>query len=247
MNLTGKVALVTGASRGLGHAILLRLAQEGAVVVGTSTTPAGAEHITATLAQEGYKGQGFVLDVTQQSSIDALFTELQLGCGMPDILVNNAGITQDNLLLRMSDAEWSQVIDTNLNAIFRLSKICIKAMIKKRWGRMINLSSIAGVAGNPGQANYAAAKAGMIGFSKALALEVAARNVTVNVIAPGFIDTDMTRNLTEAQQQLILSKIPMARIGKAEEIAAAAAFLASEEAAYITGTTLHINGGMYMM
>ncbi len=246
MSFTGKVALVTGASRGLGQAILLRLAKEGAFVVGTSTSQAGADAITAKLAEEGYKGTGIVLDVSQRASIDAMLTEVQLAYGPPAILVNNAGIRQDNLLLRMSDDEWTEVIETNLNSIFRLSKACIKGMLKSRWGRIISISSIAGIAGNPGQANYSASKAGVIGFSKSVAQEIASRNITVNVIAPGFINTDMTQTLTDEQKQTILSKIPMARIGDPQDIAAAVAFLASDEAGYITGVTLHVNGGMYM-
>ncbi|HVV68918.1 MAG TPA: 3-oxoacyl-ACP reductase FabG [Gammaproteobacteria bacterium] len=246
MPLTGKVALVTGASRGLGQAILLRLAKEGALAVGTATTEAGADAITAKLADEGYKGHGFVLDVTNQASMEAMLAEVQLAYGLPAILVNNAGVRQDNLLLRMSDDEWMQVIETNLNSIFRLSKACVKGMLKNRWGRIISISSIAGISGNPGQANYSAAKAGVIGFSKSLAQEIASRNITVNVVAPGFINTDMTRSLTEEQKKAILPKIPMGRVGEPEEIAAAVAFLASDEAAYITGVTLHVNGGMYM-
>lgn len=245
--LNGKIALVTGASRGLGQAIALHLASQGATVVGTATSAQGAESITAYLTQAGYQqAQGMVLDVTQQSSIEALLTELQLTVGLPDILVNNAGMRMDNLLLRMSTEEWDQVIDADLSSVFRMTKLCLKSMLKARWGRIINISSIAAIAGNPGQANYAAAKAGMIGFSKSLAQEIASRNITVNVVAPGFIDTDMTRSLTTAQQQLILDKIPMARMGSVQDIAFAVGFLASEQAGYITGTTLHVNGGMYM-
>ncbi len=246
MSFAGKVALVTGATRGLGQAILLRFAKEGAKVIGTSTTRAGADLIQETLTAQGYKGRAFVLDVTDPDTIDAMFAELQLASELPDILINNAGIRLDNLLLRMSADEWSQVIDTNLTAVYRLSKICLKGMLKARWGRIITISSVAGVAGNPGQANYAAAKAGVIGFSKSLAQEVASRNITVNVIAPGLIETDMTTSLTTEQQQQLLQRVPMGRMGRTEDIAAAAIFLASDDASYITGETLQINGGLYM-
>jgi 3-oxoacyl-[acyl-carrier protein] reductase len=248
MPLTGKIALVTGASRGLGEAILLRLAKEGVIVMGTSTTQAGADAITAKLVEQGYKGRGcgLTVDVANQASVETMLAEAQLAFGMPDILVNNAGIRNDNLLLRMSNEDWDQVIETNLNAIFRLTKACVKGMLKNRWGRIINISSVSGVSGNPGQANYSAAKAGVIGFSKSLAQEIASRNITVNVVAPGFINTDMTRSMTEEQKQAIFSKIPMGRMGDPEEIAGTVAFLASDEAAYITGVTLHVNGGMYM-
>lgn len=246
MSFSGKIALVTGASRGLGQAILLRFAKAGAKVIGTSTTRAGVDLIQETLNAHDYKGKAFLLDVTDQRTIDAMFAELQLVSELPDILINNAGIRLDNLLLRMSADEWSQVIDTNLSAVYRLSKACLKGMLKTRWGRIITISSVAGVAGNPGQVNYAAAKAGVIGFSKSLAQEVASRNITVNVIAPGLIETDMTSSLTDEQQQQLLQRVPMGRMGKPEDVAAAAVFLASEDAAYITGETLQINGGLYM-
>lgn len=246
MSLEGKVALITGASRGLGQAILLRLAKEGATVIGTATTQAGADSITEQLSEFNYKGRAFVVDVTDKASLEAMLVDLQLDNGPPTILVNNAGITRDDLLLRMKDEEWLQVIDTNLNSLFRVTKTCLKGMLKARWGRIINISSVAGTAGSLGQTNYAAAKAGIIGFSKSLAQEIASRNITVNVIAPGLIETDMTRALTEEQRHTILGKIPAGRLGKANEIAAAVAFLASEEAAYITGATLPVNGGLYM-
>lgn len=246
MSLAGKLALITGASRGLGEAILLRLAQEGATVVGTATTQAGADHIAAKLAEFNYKGRAFVVDVTDLATVETMLIDLQLDHGLPAILVNNAGITRDNLLLRMSDSEWTQVIDTNLNSIFRLTKACLKGMIKARWGRIINISSVVASSGAGGQVNYAAAKAGIIGFSKSLAQEIASRNITVNVITPGLIETDMTRALNEEQRAEILAKIPMNRMGQPADVAAAAAFLASENAAYITGATLPVNGGMYM-
>lgn len=246
MSLSGKIALITGASRGLGQAIMLRLAREGAVVIGTATSQAGADLIGAKLAEHNYTGHAFVVDITQQDSIDAMMGELQLAYGPATILVNNAGITQDNILLRLTDQDWNQVIDTNLNSVFRMSKACLKGMVKARWGRIISVSSVAGVAGSIGQANYASAKAGIIGFSKSLAQEIASRNITVNVVAPGLIDTDMTRALTEEQRQFLLAKVPMGTMGKPEDIAAAIAFLCSAEASYITGNTLHINGGMYM-
>jgi len=246
MSLAGKVALITGASRGIGKAILQRLAEEGATVVGTATSQAGVDAIRASLISDGFTGNAFVVDVTEQSSIDAMLAELQRTCGMPDILVNNAGITQDNLFLRMKDDEWMKVIDTNLNSIFRVSKACVKTMLKARWGRIVNISSVVGVAGAGGQANYAAAKAGIIGFSKSLAQEIASRNITVNVIAPGLIETDMTEVLPEAHKQAMLAQIPMGRAGQGRDIAAAVAFLCSEEASYITGVTLHVNGGLYM-
>lgn len=247
MSLEGKVALVTGASRGLGHAILLRLAKAGATVIGTSTSQTGADLITQTLKEHHYKGRGYVVDVTDQATIETMLVDLQLDCGSPTILVNNAGITCDDLLLRMSDNDWYQVIDTNLNSVFRLTKACLKGMLKARWGRIINISSVAGSAGSLGQVNYAAAKAGMMGFSKSLAQEIASRNITVNVVAPGLIDTDMVRSLTDEQRRTILDKVPLGRLGQAEDIAAAVGFLASDDASYITGTTLHVNGGMYMV
>jgi 3-oxoacyl-[acyl-carrier protein] reductase len=242
-DLHNKVALVTGASRGIGRAIALTLAQRGATVIGTATTEQGAAMITDALQAKGFRGEGKVLEVTDANSITRLFSSIQA----PDILVNNAGITRDNLLLRMKDEEWQKVIDTNLTAVYHLTKLCIKTMLKNRWGRIINISSVSGTMGNPGQVNYAAAKAGLIGFAKALAYEVATRNITVNVVAPGFIDTDMTRDLSDEQKQWIMNKVPTQRFGSAEEVAAAVVFLASQEAAYITGQTLQVNGGMYMV
>jgi len=231
-NLSGKTALVTGASRGIGFAIAETLRKMGATVVGTATTPEGAKKIN-----------GKVLNIADLSSIEALLAEIPNG---PDILVNNAGITRDNLLLRMKEEEWNAVIETNLTGVFRLTKACLKPMLKARWGRIITIGSVSGIMGNPGQTNYSAAKAGLIGFSKALAPEIASRNITVNVIAPGFIDTDMTRALTEEQRARILAQVPAARLGSPEEIAATVGFLASQEAAYITGETIQVNGGMYM-
>jgi 3-oxoacyl-[acyl-carrier protein] reductase len=242
-----KTALVTGASRGLGAAIATELSQQGFTVVGTATTADGAAQITSRLAEQGFTGCGVVMDVADQTSIDNAISEVTANYGAPLILVNNAGITRDNLLLRMSIDEWTDVIKTNLDSIYRLSKASLKAMLKARWGRIINISSIVGVTGNPGQANYSAAKAGIIGFSKSLAQEIASRNITVNVIAPGFIDTDMTRALSDEQKQNLLAQIPMQRLGTTEDIAKAVVFLVSDGAAYITGQTLHVNGGMYMV
>jgi 3-oxoacyl-[acyl-carrier protein] reductase len=244
--LQGQVALVTGASRGIGHAIALALAKAGARVVGTSTSEEGASKLTATFSSHGYNGRGAVLDVGNATSIDALLAELEKTEGMPTILVNNAAITRDMLLLRMKESDWDAVLATNLTSVFRLSKACLKKMMKERNGRIINLTSIVGVTGNPGQANYAAAKAGVLGFTKSLAKEVASRGITVNAIAPGFIDTDMTRSLTEDQRAALLTQIPTGRLGSADDIAAAVLFLASPQASYITGETLHVNGGMYM-
>lgn len=243
--LNNKIALVTGASRGIGAAIALEMAKQGAMVVGTATTEAGAEKITQEIKQAGFSGKGLLFDVTDAASLEKILSEIEKLGGAPDILINNAGITRDNLALRMKEEEWLDVINTNLNAVFRLTRECIKPMMKARWGRIINISSIVAYTGNPGQANYCAAKAGVIGFSKALALEIASRGVTVNVIAPGFIETDMTRKLSDAQREMILDKIPMKKIGEAVDIAKMAAFLASDDAAYMTGQTIHINGGMY--
>jgi 3-oxoacyl-[acyl-carrier protein] reductase len=246
MNLSGQIALVTGASRGIGRAIALQLGEAGAVVVGTATTQNGADAISAALDEAGHKGSGILLDVTQQDSIDSVLRQITEQFGAPGILVNNAGITRDNLLMRMKDDEWNDIIDTNLSSVYRLSKACLRAMMKARYGRIISIASVVGVTGNAGQANYAAAKAGIIGFSKSLAQEIGSRGVTVNTVAPGFIDTDMTRNLPDDQKQVLLDRIPTGRLGQAEEIAAAVAFLASPAAGYITGETLHVNGGMYM-
>ena len=242
--LTGEVALVTGASRGIGAAIAERLSAEGARVIGTATTPDGAARIGAALGAAG--GRGAVLDVTSQESIEALIADIESREGAVSILCNNAGITRDMLLLRMKQDDWDAVLQTNLASVFRLSKAVLRGMTKARKGRIISIASIVGLTGNPGQANYAAAKAGMIGFTKSLAREVGSRGITANVVAPGFIDTDMTRSLSDAQKSALNAQIPLARLGQPADIAAAVAFLASAEASYITGETLHVNGGMYM-
>ena len=244
--LENEIALVTGASRGIGRAIAQALGAREAVVIGTATTESGAEAITAYLKEAGMKGQGMKLDVTDAPSIEALVKAIGSDFGAPTILVNNAGITKDNLLMRMKDEDWESILDTNLSSVYRLSKACLRGMMKARKGRIINIASVVGSTGNPGQANYCAAKAGMIGFTKSLAREVGARGITVNAVAPGFIDTDMTRELPEEQRDALLGSIPLNRLGKPEEIASAVAFLASNEAAYVTGETLHVNGGMYM-
>lgn len=244
--LENQVALVTGASRGIGQAIAMALGGAGATVVGTSTTAEGASAFSMALASHGYNGRGAVLDVGNAASIDALMQELEASGQMPTILINNAAITRDTLLLRMKPEDWDVVIATNLTSVFRLSKACLRRMMKERHGRIINLTSIVGLTGNPGQANYAAAKAGLLGFTKSLAKEVASRGITVNAVAPGFIDTDMTRALNEEQRSALLSQIPMGRLGSAADIAATVLFLCSAPAGYITGETLHVNGGMYM-
>jgi len=241
-----RTALVTGASRGIGRAIADTLAAQGLQVIGTSTTEAGAAALNTALQAHGPDHLGLMLDVTDPASVNALFDTFAARSLTPLVLINNAGITRDNLLLRMKDEEWRQVIEANLGSIFTLSKHCVRAMIKARWGRIINITSVVGASGNAGQANYAAAKAGVTGFTKSLAQEVAARGVTVNAVAPGMIDTDMTRALSDTQREALLARIPAGRLGHAVEIAAAVAFLASEQAAYITGETLHVNGGMYM-
>ena len=246
MSVKDKVTLVTGASRGIGAAIADHLGEAGAIVIGTATSESGAEKISARFAEKGIHGVGKVLNVTDADSVAGLLKDIQSEYGAPEILVNNAGITKDNLLMRMSDAEWFDVINTNLSAVYRLSKACLRGMMKARWGRIINISSVVGSMGNPGQANYAATKAGVAGFARALAKEVGSRGITVNTVAPGFIDTDMTRELTDDQKQLMLSQIALGRLGKPEEIASVVGFLASDAAAYITGDTLHVNGGMYM-
>ena len=246
MSLENEIALVTGASRGIGKAIALGLGHAKAIVVGTATSQSGADAISADLEANGIKGKGYVLDVTNQQSVDQLMTAIQTDFGAPSILVNNAGITKDNLLMRMKDEEWESIINTNLTSIYRLSKACMRDMMKQRKGRIINISSVVGAAGNAGQTNYAAAKAGLLGFTKSLAREVGPRGITVNAVAPGFIDTDMTRALSDAQRDGLLKSIPLQRLGQPEEIAAAVVFLASPQAAYITGETLHVNGGMYM-
>ncbi len=245
-NLEGKVALVTGASRGIGRAIAVALGQSGAVVVGTATSDAGAERITAGFLEAGIKGQGMTLDVTSPEACVAIVKSIADQYGAPQILVNNAGITRDNLLMRMKDDEWDDVVSTNLSSIFRMSKAVLRGMTKARWGRIINISSVVGSMGNQGQSNYAAAKAGVEGFTRSMAREVGSRNVTVNSVAPGFIDTDMTRDLPDAHRDVLLGQIPLARLGQPEEIAASVAFLASDAACYISGETLHVNGGMYM-
>ncbi|MDP1539335.1 MAG: 3-oxoacyl-ACP reductase FabG [Moraxellaceae bacterium] len=246
MSIEGKVALVTGATRGIGRAIALKLGAMGAVVVGTATSQSGADSISAAFAEAGIAGAGMVLNVSQPETIDAVMTEITERFGPALIIVNNAGITRDNLMLRMKEEEWDDVISTNLTSIFRVSKAALRGMTKARWGRIINISSVVGTMGNPGQANYAAAKAGLEGFGRALAAEVASRNITVNAVAPGFIETDMTYALPEAQREKLLGAVPAGRLGQPEDIAAAVAFLASSEASYVTGTTLHVNGGMYM-
>lgn len=244
LELTNEIALVTGASRGIGQAIALALGQAGAKVIGTATTPANAAKITQILQEQNIAGQGQVLDITEPKSIDILIDSLS--ATMPTVLVNNAAITRDNLLMRMPEVDWDQVIQANLTTVYRLSKACLRAMIKARQGRIITITSVVGLTGNVGQANYTAAKAGVIAFSKSLAREVGSRGITVNTIAPGFIDTDMTRQLSEAHRATLLQQIPLNRIGEAKEVAGAVVFLASKAAAYITGETLHVNGGMYM-
>ncbi len=246
MSLSQEIALVTGASRGIGQAIALALGAEGATVIGTATTDQGAAAIQTSFAEKGVKGMGLALDVTEAGSIEAGLKAIQDAFGAPTILVNNAGITRDNLLMRMKDDEWDAVIDTNLGSVYRLSKACIRGMMKARRGRIINIGSVVGATGNPGQANYCAAKAGMIGFTKSLARELGSRGITVNAVAPGFIDTDMTRALPAEQREALIKQIPAGRLGTPQDIAAAVVFLASSSAAYITGDTLHVNGGMHM-
>jgi len=242
--LSGKIALVTGATRGIGKAIALELAERGAKVVGTATSQQGASSISEMLAASG--GRGVVLDVNDAPGCEALVAELAGEDGGPHILVNNAGITRDTLAMRMKDDDWAAVLDTNLTAVFRLSRAVLKTMMKARSGRIINITSIVGSSGNPGQANYAAAKAGVAGMTRALARELGSRNITVNCVSPGFIETDMTRALSEAQAAALLTQIPLGRLGSAADVAHAVAFLAGPQAGYITGTTLHVNGGMYM-
>ncbi len=243
MDLQGRVALVTGASRGIGRAIAGELAARGAHVVGTATTEAGAQGISEYLAGQG---SGRVLDVADTDSVEALVKAVSGEQGAITILVNNAGITRDNLLMRMKEPEWQEVINTDLSSIYRVCKACLRGMMKARFGRIVNIASVVGLTGNPGQANYAAAKAGMLGFSKSLAREVGSRGITVNVVAPGFIDTDMTRSLPESQCEALVAQVPLGRLGQGQDIAHAVAFLVSEQAAYITGETLNVNGGMYM-
>lgn len=246
INLEGKTALVTGASRGIGMAVAKRLATEGAYVIGTATTPEGAARISDYLEEAGLKGEGAVLNVTDPESIDALLAALNEADKTPQVLVNNAGITADNLLLRMDDDEWARVIETNLSAVFRMTRACVKPMFRARSGRIINIGSVVGSSGNSGQVNYTAAKAGLIGFSKSLAQEIGSRGITVNVVAPGFISTDMTDALPDLVKSEMLKRIPLKRFGEVDDIAAAVAFLASDAAGYITGETIQVNGGMYM-
>ncbi len=244
--LAGQIALVTGASRGIGRAIALELARHGATVAGTATTTSGAQAISDYLTAAGGKGAGFALNVNDPSQCDALVDALQKQYGDITLLINNAGITRDNLLMRMKEEEWDDILSTNLKAVFRLSRLVVRSMMKARAGRIINIGSVVGSMGNAGQTNYAAAKAGMIGFSKSLAREIGSRNITVNCVAPGFIDTDMTRELNDAQRATLVGQIPLARLGSVDDIAGTVAFLASPAAAYITGATIHVNGGMYM-
>jgi 3-oxoacyl-[acyl-carrier protein] reductase len=246
MTVEQKVALVTGASRGLGAAIADQLGQSGLVVIGTATTQAGAEKISQRFAEKKIAGRGLALDVTESGSIEAVLKTITDEFGAPTILVNNAGITKDNIIMRMKEEEWLDVVNTNLSAVFRLSKACVRAMTKARWGRIINISSVVGSMGNAGQSNYSATKAGVEGFARALAKELGSRSITVNSVAPGFIDTDMTKELPDSSKDMMLSQIPLARLGQPEEIAAVVSFLVSDAAGYITGETIHVNGGMYM-
>jgi 3-oxoacyl-[acyl-carrier protein] reductase len=246
MSLQNEVALVTGASRGIGKACALALGAAGATVIGTATSDSGAEAITAYLKDNGVTGMGFKLDVTEQEEVAQVLDSIAEKFAAPGILVNNAGITRDNLLMRMKDEEWDAIMETNLKSVFRMSKACVRAMSKARKGRIISIASVVGLMGNAGQTNYAAAKAGILGFTKALAREVGPRGITVNAVAPGFIDTDMTRGLSDEQKQMLLGQIPLGRLGDPDEIAAAVAFLASPQAGYITGETISVNGGMYM-
>ena len=244
--LDGQTALVTGATRGIGKAIALELARAGARVVGTATTENGAATISAYLREAGRDGEGIRLDVTDGTSIEPAVAGIAARMGEVSILINNAGITRDSLLLRMKDEEWDAIMDTNLKSAYRLSKAVLRGMMKARHGRIVNVGSVVGVSGNAGQTNYAAAKAALIGFTKSLAQEIGSRNITVNCVAPGFIDTDMTRSLTDAQREKLIERIPLGRLGLPDDVAHAVAFLASREAGYITGATLHVNGGMYM-
>jgi 3-oxoacyl-[acyl-carrier protein] reductase len=246
MSDTEVIALITGASRGIGRAIATELGKNAYTVIGTATTAAGADSISSYLENNGSKGEGWIVDVSSDDSVSSLVNGIKEKYGMPAVLVNNAGITRDNLLMRMKPEEWSAVIDTNLGSMYRVCKACVKGMTKARWGRIINISSVVGSSGNAGQTNYAASKAGIEGFTRALAKEIGSRGITVNALAPGFIDTDMTRDMSAQQAEYMLGQIPLARFGRPEEIASVVAFLASESAAYITGETVHVNGGMYM-
>ncbi len=246
MSLENKVVLVTGASRGIGAAIADSIGADGAIVIGTATSEAGAAKISARFGEKSINGEGMVLNVTDADSVASLIKAIQEKHGTPQILVNNAGITKDNILMRMSEDEWFDVINTNLSAIYRLSKACLRGMMKARWGRIINISSVVGSMGNAGQSNYAATKAGVAGFARALGKEVGSRNITVNTVSPGFIETDMTDELSDDQKSLMLGAVPLGRLGQPEEIAGVVKFLASDAAAYITGENIHVNGGMYM-
>ncbi|MDA8693951.1 3-oxoacyl-ACP reductase FabG [Pseudomonadales bacterium] len=246
MSLSGKVALVTGASRGIGRSIALTLGAAGATVIGTATTDSGAQSISAYLSEAGIDGSGFALNVTDAEQVTSVIKAITEQFGAPLIVVNNAGITRDNIMMRMKEDEWDSVIDTNLNSVYRVVKACLRGMTKARWGRIINISSVVGTMGNAGQANYAATKAGVEGFSRSMARELGSRSVTVNTVAPGFIDTDMTSGLPDQQKEALLTQIPLARLGQPDEIAAVVGFLAGESGGYITGETIHVNGGMYM-
>lgn len=245
-NLAGEVAFVTGTTRGIGHAILVALGNAGATVIGTATTDAGAKVIDQTIAEGGLKGCGLVLDVRDSARIETVIGDIQTRFGPVSILVNNAGVTRDNLLARMKDEEWQEILDTNLTPVFKLSRAVLRGMMKAHKGRIINIASVVGFMGNPGQTNYVAAKAGMVGFSKALAREVGSRNITVNCVAPGFIETDMTKGLSEERVNKLVENVPLGRLGQVSDIAEAVLFLASSGAGYITGNTIHVNGGMYM-
>ncbi len=244
--LDGKCALVTGATRGIGRGIALALARQGAKIIGTATTDAGARSIGEYLDSEGLNGRGAVLDVANSTSVDAFFGELKKNSELPGILVNNAGITRDNLFMRLAEDDWEAVINTNLSSLYRMTRPCVRSMMKARAGKIINISSVVGATGNPGQVNYAAAKAGVMGFTKALARELGPRGITVNAVAPGFIETDMTAALTEEQRTALIASVPLKKLGMVEDIAAAVVFLSSPGAGYITGETLHVNGGMHM-
>ncbi|KTD19479.1 3-oxoacyl-ACP reductase FabG [Legionella israelensis] len=246
LKLEDKIALVTGATRGIGKAIALQLAKNGAYVIGTATSEKGVIAINDMLRQENLSGEGLQLDVTDSAQIENLMSQLSDKNQSPAILVNNAGITADNLLLRMDDEEWYRVIETNLNSVYRMSKACLKSMFRARWGRIINIGSVVGASGNSGQSNYTAAKAGIVGFSKSLAQEIGSRGITVNVVAPGFIDTDMTASLPDAVKEEMLKRIPLRKLGMVDDVAETVVFLASDSAKYITGETIHVNGGMYM-
>ncbi|MCF6324525.1 MAG: 3-oxoacyl-ACP reductase FabG [Gammaproteobacteria bacterium] len=246
MQMENEIVLVTGASRGIGRAIALALGKKGATIIGTATSDNGAQNIAKYMDENGVKGSGEVLNVTDQGSIDTLLKTVTEKSGAPTILVNNAGITRDNLLMRMKEDEWDDIINTNLSSVYRLSKSCLRAMMKARRGKIVNIASVVALTGNPGQCNYAAAKSGMIGFSKALAREVASRGITVNCVAPGFIETDMTHELPEKQKEALLQSIPLNRLGRPDEVAGAVEYLTSPVGDYITGETINVNGGMYM-